>query len=129
MRDRFAFCNAGLALAALFSLGIATTSFSQGSKAQLSSAQRQAISERHKKIAEMHTKMASCIVSDKSPAACRQEMVDSCSTNFGGTCPMMGRENMGPGGHGKGMMNGTCMDWMISPESEATAPAATQPKK
>ncbi len=115
-------------LSILLIAGTVSTSFGQGVKAQPTTAQRQAMTERHKKMADMHTKMAACLQSEKAPAVCRQEMIDSCSSDFGGDCPMMGMGKRS--GKGKGMMNGSCMDWMMSPESATTeAPAKPQPVK
>lgn len=115
-------------LALLFAAGITSTSFGQGMKTQPTIDQRHTMAERHKKLAEMHTKMATCLESDKAPTACRQEMIDSCSNDFAGSCPMMGMGKKG--GKGKGMMNGSYMDWMINPESDTTvAPVKGQPTK
>jgi len=47
------------------------------------------------KMAEMHTKMADCLKSDKDINECHKEMRDSCS-EMGVNCPMMGKD--------KGMM-------------------------
>lgn len=117
---------ARVSLPLLFVAGITSTSFGQGVKPQPTIAQRQTMTERHKKLADIHTKMAICLESDKTHTACRQEMIDSCSNDFAGSCPMMG---MG-GSKGKGMMNGSCMDWMINPGSDTTvAPVKGQPKK
>ncbi len=111
------------AIAALFSIGISTAGFSQGTPPQLTPVQRQKMSAMHKKVGEMHLKMAACLESDKSPTQCRQEMQDACTANFDGNCPMIG---MGPGkmaGRGKNAMRGGgCMDWMTTPPTETTAP-------
>ena len=115
-------------LSILFIAGTASQSFGQGVKTQPTAAQRQAMTVRHKKMADMHTKMAACLESEKAPAVCRQEMIDACSSDFGGNCPMMGMGKRG--GRGKGMMSGSCMDWMMSPESDTTAaPVKAQPTK
>jgi hypothetical protein len=128
MTQYFTARAARFTISLLFIAGTASTSFGQGVKTQPTAAQRQAMTERHKKMADMHTKMAACLESEKAPAVCRQEMIDSCSSDFGGNCPMMGMGKRG--GRGKGMMNGSCLDWMINPESETTtAPANAQPKK
>jgi hypothetical protein len=84
-------------------------------------AQRQIISERHKGMAEMHTKMVTCMESDKKFAQCQKEMTDSCNASFASNCPMMvGRGKMG--GRGKGMMNGAgYWDWMMNPNKELPA--------
>ena len=132
MTENFNSRVARFALLILFIAGTASTSFGQAVKNQPNTAQRQAMTERHKKMADMHTKMAACLESEKAPAVCRQEMIDSCSRDFGGSCPMMSMgKGMGKrGGTGKGMMNGSCMDWMMSPESDTTtAPVKTQPTK
>jgi hypothetical protein len=126
MTQNFAAHVARFTLSILFVAGITSTSFGQGAKAQPTAAQRQAMTERHKKMAAMHTKMAACLESEKAPAVCRQEMIDSCSNDFGGSCPMMGKR----GGKGKGMMNGNSMDWMMIPESNTTTtPEKAQPTK
>jgi hypothetical protein len=83
-------------------------------------AQRQVISERHKSMAEIHTKMVTCLNSDKMFAQCQKEMTESCANSFAGNCPMMGRGKMG--GRGKEMMNGTgYWDWMMNPNAEIPA--------
>jgi hypothetical protein len=128
MTQKFTARVARFTLSMLFVAGITSTSFGQSGKTQPTTAQRQAMTERHKKMADMHTKMAACLESEKAPAVCRQEMIDTCSSDFGGSCPMMGMGKRG--GRGKGMMNGSCMDWMISPESDTTtAPVKAQPTK
>ncbi len=114
-------------LSILFIASAASTSFGQ-INSQLTTVQRQAMSQRHKKMADMHTKMAACIESEKAPAVCRQEMIDSCSSDFGGNCPIMSSGKRG--GRGKGLMNGSCMDWMMSPERDTpAAPLKAQPTK
>lgn len=108
-------------------LSLSSAAMAQTPKSQITSTQRQQMSEMHKKMADLHTKLATCLESDKAPSQCRQEMLDTCSTNFGGSCPMMGKGKMG-GGRGMGMMgNGSCMDWMMNPELAAPVPAT--PKK
>jgi hypothetical protein len=85
---------------------------------QPTQAQRQTLSERHKTIAEMHSKMAACLESERPIDQCRQEMTDSCSNSFDGTCPMMGQGNMR--GRGKGMMgHGNYWDWMMNPNDDS----------
>lgn len=55
--------------------------------------------EDRQKMADMHTKMAECLKSDKSMSDCQSEMMKSCKGMMGKEgCPMMG--------HMKGMMNG-----------------------
>ncbi|MCX6123854.1 MAG: hypothetical protein NTV34_03785 [Proteobacteria bacterium] len=130
MTQYFAARAARFTLSMLLVAGITSTSFGQGVKDQPTTAQRQALTERHKKMADMHTKMAACLESEKAPAVCRQEMIDTCSSDFGGSFPMMGKGMGKRGGRGKGMMNGSCMDWMMSPESNTTtAPVKPQPTK
>lgn len=84
--------------------------------------------DRHKKLAQMHGKMADCLDTDRTVAQCREEMMDSCSSNFAGHCPMMDMGRMGGAGHG--MMYGSYMDWMMSPDSDSipTAPKFPTPK-
>jgi K+-sensing histidine kinase KdpD len=111
--------------AMVLSFGITTVALAQTPKDQITTAQRHQMSEMHKKMADIHAKMAACLASDKAPSQCRQEMLDACSTNFGGSCPMMGK--MGSG-QGMGMMgNGSCMDSMMNPNS--ASPAMATPKK
>lgn len=115
-------------IAAFFSTVISTAGFTQGTPLQPTPAQRQNMSAMHKKIAEMHVKMAACLESDKSPAQCRQEMQDACSSNFGGTCPMMGMGKMG--GRGRNAMGGgRCLDWMTAPPNETPVPAKSPAAK
>lgn len=128
MTQKFAVRTARFTMSIVFVAVITSPSLGQGVKPQSAQAQRQTMAERHKKLAEMHAKMAACLESDKAPTVCGQEMIDSCSNDFGGSCPMMGARKRG--GRGKGMMNGSCMDWMMSPESDTTAvPASAQPTK
>ena len=114
------------------SLALSSAAFAQTPKGQITTAQRQKMGAMHKKMADMHSKMAACLESDKAPSQCRQEMLDTCSANFGGSCPMMGTGMMGKGkmggGKGMGMMgDGSCMDWMMNPDS--AGPATSTPAK
>lgn len=90
---------------------------------------RQIIVENHKKAAEMHSKMAACLASEKTLEQCREEMAASCSASFGTNCPMGG--GMRGQGMGRGRMGGgPCMGWMLDPGAsspESTPDAA--PKK
>lgn len=119
-----------VAFAALFPVcaAMSAAAYGQTAQTQPTATQRQMMGERHKKMAEMHSKMAACLESDKPFAQCRQEMTDTCATNFNGNCPMIGRGKMG--GRGKGMMNGggNCWDWMMNPDADA-APKAAKPVK
>lgn len=87
---------------------------------------RQAMVENHKKAAEMHSKMAACLASDKTVDQCRQEMAASCGSIFGANCPMGG--GMRGEGKGRGMMSGgPCMGWMFdrgasSPDTSPSTP-------
>jgi|GEM_PF-2379937 len=128
MNKRFVFRTSALALATLVSLAVATACLGQGTKTQLSTDQKQKVIERHKKIAEMHTKLAACIESEKTPSACRQEMIDSCSANFGDNCPLNDLGKRGSGGQGKTKMRGPCMDWMMGPDVDAPVPAPVDGK-
>ncbi len=77
---------------------IFTASFSFAADTQVSKEDRQ-------KMAEMHTKMAACLESDKSMSDCQGEMMKSCKEMMGKSgCPMMGEM-----GHMKGMMQGQNM--------------------
>ncbi len=111
------FHKASIALALLVTALLSYQSYAQEKKTDLPSVQKHNMSERHKKLAQMHSKMATCLDSAKTTAQCRQEMMDSCSSNFAGYCPMMNMRHMGGPGHG--MMYGTYMDWMMSPESDS----------
>lgn len=114
-------------IAAVFSVGISTAGLPQGTPFQPTPAQRQKMSAMHKQVAEMHLKMAACLESEKSPSQCRQEMQDTCSTNFGGSCPMTGMGMGKMGGRGKNAIGvGRCMDWMTTPPAETATPAKTQ---
>lgn len=108
---------------ACFALALMITAFSHQSYAQEkknepSAVQKHTMSERHKKLAQMHSKMAACLDSARTAVQCRQEMMDSCSANFAGYCPMKDMGRMGGPGHG--MMYGSYMDWMMSPDSDST---------
>jgi hypothetical protein len=46
--------------------------------------------EQRQKMAEAHEKMATCLRSDRPLPDCRDEMMKSCQTTMGGSCPMMG---------------------------------------
>ena len=111
------------------SLFLGTLANAQAGKTESPAAQRQKMVEIHKKMGEMHTKMAACLESDKDLTACRKEMTDTCSADFGGTCKMMGKGQMGGRGKGMGMMDGPFMNWMMNPESDAPGATATTPKK
>lgn len=118
------------ALATFFLTTLASTGLAETANSQPTTAQRQKMSEMHQKMAEMHSKTAACLASEKTPAQCRQEMMDTCSADFGANCPMAGTGKGMMGGKGMGMMNnGSCMDWMMNPEAESTPPKTTQPKK
>jgi hypothetical protein len=63
--------------------------------------------EQRQKMAEIHRKMADCLVSERPIAECRAEMHASCQSMMGADgCPMMG---MGPGMMGRGRMGGGMM--------------------
>jgi hypothetical protein len=109
---------------AVASAGLAETA----TKTQLSNEQRQKMSERHKKMSEMHSKMSACLESEKkSPHDCRQEMLDTCNSDFGGNCPFMYGAHMK--GMGGGMMQGSCLDWTLSPDANSDSTTKKQPKK
>ena len=60
--------------------------------------------EDRQKMAEMHSKMAACLQSDKQMSDCQGEMMKSCKDMMGKSgCPMMGKGQM------KGMMGGPGM--------------------
>ena len=111
------------ALAAVLSVYVATTAYGQTAPAAPSAAQRQLMGERHKKMAEIHAKMAACLVSDRPLSQCRRDMADGLATHFKGNGPMMGRGMMG--GRGMGPANaGSCAEMMMSPDADISPPAA-----
>ncbi|OFZ19176.1 MAG: hypothetical protein A2Z20_02315 [Bdellovibrionales bacterium RBG_16_40_8] len=60
------------------------------------------IKEARQKMAEIHTKMAGCLNSDKSMKECRGDMMKNCQETMGKEdCPMMGKM-----GHGNMMGEG-----------------------
>lgn len=103
-------------LAGLISCGSACQCLAQprSASSDVSATPRPALVERHKKIAEMHSKMATCLASQKTAAECQVEMKAACTSSLGGECPM-GR-GMGAM-RGRGMMNGgQCPGWMMYEE-------------
>lgn len=65
--------------------------------------------EQRQAMAEVHRKMAECLVSTRPFEECRAEMHASCQAQHMGGCPMMGGPmgpGMGRGMHGPGMMGG-----------------------
>ena len=69
---------------------------------QLLAADAKVSKEDRQKMAEMHTKMAACLKSDKPMSDCQKDMMSNCKEMMGkGGCPMMGQM--------KGMMNGPGM--------------------
>lgn len=50
--------------------------------------------EDRQKMADVHTKMAQCLNSDKPLSDCRKEMMDSCQGMGKDGCPMMGMGHM-----------------------------------
>jgi hypothetical protein len=81
MTKNFAARATRFTLSILFVAGMTSTSYGQGVKAQPTSAQRQAMTERHKKMADMHTKMAACLESEKAPAGNPTMAYDAYSAN------------------------------------------------
>ena len=114
-----------LVLSLLATSWLSSQSFAQGANSQPSFNQRHSMSERNKKAAEMHTKMAECIEAGNAPAICRQDMIDACSNSFSGHCPMSEAGRMG--GPGRGMMSESYMDWMMSPDSDNDALSPKSP--
>jgi len=87
-----------ITLAALICPLTLTSNFSFAAKTGASKEER-------KQMAEMHTKMAACLESDKPMNECHDEMMTSCKSMMGKSgCPMMGEM-----GHMKGMMQGQNM--------------------
>ena len=77
---------------------IFATSFSFAAETKVSKADRQ-------KMAEMHTKMAACLQSDKPMSDCQGEMIKTCKETMGKSgCSMMGMDHMKGMMKGKGMM-------------------------
>jgi hypothetical protein len=92
-------------------------------------AKRQEMIERHKKVAEMHLKAATCLQSDKTIAQCRQEMIEDCRSTMGNNCPMMGNGQGKMGRQGKGMMNGGGgMGWMME-DTDSTEKESPKERK
>lgn len=89
MKKQLSIIITGLLFAASFSLAADT---------QPSKADRQ-------KMAEMHTKMATCLESDKAISDCHGEMMKSCKELMGkSACPMMGEMGHMKGMRGQNMM-------------------------
>jgi len=64
--------------------------------------------EMRQKMAEVHTRMAVCLKSDKPISECRTDMLKNCQDLMGKDgCPMMG--SWGGGWMGGGMMQGQGM--------------------
>ena len=120
MNDYFAHRATYFAQLFFLLIGFASTSYSEATKEPLTANQRQTIVERSKKMADMHSQMARCLEAGKELSVCRQALMDSCSNNFGTSCPMgLGKYSGGKmNGPGMGMMNGRCMDWMMFPENK-----------
>jgi len=112
-------------LALMVTAFLSYESYAQEMRFQPSAAQKHSMSDRHKKLAQMHVKMAECLESDRPATQCRDEMMESCSNNFAGYCPMMDMGRMGGPGHGR--MYGSYMDWMMSPDSDSNPTAPKTP--
>lgn len=118
------FAPDGLIFGALCLVGTLTAQAETTPPAQT----RQAMAENHKKAAEMHSKMATCLASDKTLEECREAMSASCGTTFGANCPMGG--GMRGQGKGRGMMgSGPCMGWMLDPGASNPDAAPSTPAK
>jgi len=64
--------------------------------------------EVRQRMAQIHLKMASCLLSERPISACRDEMLQTCQDMMGkDACPMLG--GMGPGMMGREMMGGGMM--------------------
>lgn len=73
-------------------------------------ADRKVSREDRQKMADVHTKMAECLKSNKAMTDCQSEMMRSCKSMMGKEgCPMMG--------HMQGMMKGD----MMNPQSDETS--------
>ena len=73
-------------------------------------------------MAEIHQRMADCLVTQKPISACRVEMQTSCQEMMGKQgCTMMGTGN---GGMGPGMMGG---GGMMQQPGAPTPPSAPKP--
>lgn len=66
-----------------FLFAFAAPAYSQGDP------DRQAMIERHEKMAKAHQEMVKCLKSKKSLDECRAKMKESCPMMSGGACPMM----------------------------------------
>ncbi|MGE3341652.1 MAG: hypothetical protein AB7J46_07195 [Candidatus Altimarinota bacterium] len=68
--------------------------------------------EDRQKMADLHTKMAECLKSDKAMNDCQSEMMKGCKSMMGKEgCPMMG--------HMKGMMKGGMMNHGTNEDSSS----------
>lgn len=113
-------------LAFMLIVAVAATATAETAKNPNDAAQRRKISDMHKKMAAMHAQMSTCLESNKSVEQCHRVMKETCSTSFGGPCPMQSQGHMG----GSGMMgNGSCIDGMMTPDLDQRATGAISPAK
>ncbi len=110
-----------------FVLTIATVMLASGSALAAEPAQPAAADpspEMRHKMAEVHQKMAECLLSEKPIAECRSEMQTSCQATMGkGGCPMMG------GGMGAGMMMHEKGTGMMQGAPSQAPPSGSQGEK
>jgi hypothetical protein len=122
----------GVIAVGLFSFISGITQQSLAQSTQPTVEQRQAMTERHKKMADMHSEMASCLASDLTMQQCRQQFRDTFNSSIGSNWQSMGQ---GPKAsmHMRGnrmMSSSQCMDWMNDTELEnAPENPRSAPKK
>jgi hypothetical protein len=109
-----------LAAVLLLAISVNSAASAQSPQPMVSESKKESMVERHKKMSEMHSKMAACLESDRPAKECRKEMRETCSAAGGGECSMMGKK-------GKGMRNkgGSCegmMDSDLGSETESASP-------
>ena len=91
---------------------------------------RQAMVERHEKMADLHKKVAECLKAGKPVDECHAAMAKECPMRGSGACPMKGGQCgmcMGMGGKGRGMGPGKGMGRGRGMGPGADAPAAAPP--
>ena len=69
---------------------------------------RQAMIERHSRMAELHSQMSKCLDSGKSFEICHDEMLKNCQISFGEDCPAVRKYHM------RGSWYDGCWNWKSS---------------
>jgi hypothetical protein len=77
----------------LVSLGLALSiqGYAQSATPKATESQKSEMITKHKKMAEMHSKMASCLESDRPMSECRKEMSEMSGESTCTDCPMTGK--------------------------------------